>query len=153
MCSRQREAFSGRHGGYSRMLRSRNNHKSINQSDVLSLCSQTINPYINSLQNNSHHPTLLLFLHTELRIDMNVIFNNVIYVLLSHSHLRREHVMSGTKTCSCCIHSSSTLDVEQETMNPREAKKTKLKASPVYFKADKSELQKYSAATVTRVVV
>lgn len=120
-----------------------------NQSDVQSLCSKTISPYINSLQNNSHHPTLLIFL----RIDMKIIFKNVIYVLLSHSRLPCEHVMSGTKTCSRCIHSSSTLDVEQETMNPREAKKTKFKASPVYFKADKSELQKYSAATVTRVVV
>lgn len=29
----------------------------------------------------------------------------------------------------------------------------KVEASPVYFKADKSELQKYSAATATRVVV
>ena len=69
--------------------------------------------------------------------------------------------MSGKKkTCFRFIHSSSTLDGDQETINPREAKKekkknkkAKLEASPVYFKADKSELQKYSAATATRVAV
>lgn len=47
-----------------------------NQSDVL---SQTINPGCNSLQNNSHHSTLL-FLHRKLRIDTNIIFKNVIDV-------------------------------------------------------------------------
>lgn len=49
-----------------------------NQSDVLSLRSQSISPYFNSLQNNSH---------VELRIDTNIIFKNIIGALLSHSRL------------------------------------------------------------------
>lgn len=51
-----------------------------NQSDVLSLRSQTISPYFNSLQNNSH---------VELRIDTDIIFKNIIGALPSHSCLLR----------------------------------------------------------------
>lgn len=91
----------------------------------------------------------------ELRIDTNIIFKNIIGALLSHSRLLRHvwNLLLLLHPQFSHIERGAGDNEPPGSQTKKEEKKAKVEASPVYFKADKSELQKYSAATATRVVV